>query len=103
MPFTIVARQVIVGQDGGEVVLDARDGKKITATVNGAAGTGMIGTALGTRDGSAFTSRHDEVYVVPADTPGLVYTAVQFVRNVPGSATCGPDTEAPCAIARTRS
>lgn len=95
---TVVAKDVTVGPDGAEVVLDARQGQKLQATVNGARGSGLIGTSLGTVNGSAFASQGDEVYVAPGSAEGMIFTAVQFVRNVPGSTTCGADTAA-CAIA----
>ncbi|MFS8099708.1 S8 family serine peptidase [Lentzea alba] len=98
---TVVARDVTVGPDGAEVTLDARQGQRLQATVNGAKGTGLIGTSLGTVNGSAFASQGDEVYAAPGSAEGMIFTAVHFVRNVPGSTTCGGDTS-PCAIAVTR-
>lgn len=95
---TVVAQDVTVGPDGAEVTLDARSGRRLQATVNGASGTGLIGTSLGTTNGSAFASQGDEVYVVPGVAQDMVFTAIQFVRDVPGSATCGGSTS-PCAIA----
>ncbi|GGU23415.1 S8 family serine peptidase [Lentzea flava] len=95
---TVVSKDVTVGPDGAEVTLDARPGRRVEATVNGRKGTGLIGTSLGTANGSAFASQGDEVYAVPGSAEGMIYTAVQFVRNVPGSSTCGGD-ESPCAIA----
>jgi subtilisin family serine protease len=95
---TLVARDVTVGPAGAEVTLDARQGQKLQATVNGATGTGLLGTSLGTPNGSAFASQGDEVYVVPGTANGMIYTAVQFVRNVRGSTSCGGTTST-CAIA----
>ncbi|GAB2864345.1 S8 family serine peptidase [Lentzea nigeriaca] len=95
---TLVSKDVTVGPDGAEVILDARPGRRVEATVNGRKGTGLVGTSLGTPNGSAFASQGDEVYAVPGGAEGMIYTAVQFVRNVPGSSTCG-GTESPCAIA----
>ncbi|MEV6243380.1 S8 family serine peptidase [Lentzea sp. NPDC051838] len=92
---TLVAQDVTVGPDGAEVTLDARRGDKLEATVNGAKGTGNIGTSLGTANGSAFASQGTEVYVAPGSANGMIYTGVQFVRNAKGS-TC--DTNM-CAIA----
>ncbi|MEU0879487.1 S8 family serine peptidase [Lentzea sp. NPDC005914] len=95
---SLVAQDVTVGPNGAEVTLDARKGVKLEATVNGTKGTGFIGTSLGAPNGSAFASQGDEVYVVPGKADGMIYTAVQFVRNVKGSTTCG-DSSSPCAIA----
>ncbi len=95
---TLVAQDVTVGPDGAEVTLDARQGKKLEATVNGTKGTGSIGTSLGMPTGSAFASQSDEVYVAPGSAHGMIYTAVQFVRNATGSTSCG-GTTATCAIA----
>ncbi|WP_157984918.1 S8 family serine peptidase [Lentzea terrae] len=94
---TLVAQDVTVGPHGAEVILDARPGQKLQATVNGAKGTGLVGTSLGTANGSAFASQGDEVYVVPGSAHGMIYTAVQYLRNVPGSTICGT-----CAIAVSR-
>ncbi len=99
---TLAAKEITVGPNGAEAVLDAQAGRRVAATVNGTQGTGLIGTSFGMPNGSAFASQGDEVYVVPSATPGMIYTAVQFVRNVPGSTTCGPDTGSPCAIALSR-
>jgi hypothetical protein len=94
---TLVSKDITVGPNA-EVALDARPGARVEATVNGRKGTGFVGTSLGTPNGSAFASQGDEVYAVPGNAQGMIYTAVQFVRNVPGSTTCGGETS-PCAIA----
>ncbi|NKE57376.1 S8 family serine peptidase [Lentzea sp. PSKA42] len=98
---TLVTKDVTVGQDGAEVTLDARQGQRLQGTVNGAGGTGLVGTSLGTPNGSAFASQGDEVYVVPGSAQGMIYTAVQYLRNVPGSANCS-GTTTPCAIALSK-
>ncbi|PWK88218.1 subtilisin family serine protease [Lentzea atacamensis] len=95
---TLVSKDVTIGPDGAEVTLDARQGQRVEATVNGKKGTGYIGTSLGTPNGSAFASQGHEVYVVPGSADSMIYTAVQFVRNVPGSTTCGGEATT-CAIA----
>ncbi|MGW4212040.1 S8 family peptidase [Lentzea sp. NPDC004789] len=98
---TLVAQDVTVGPNGAEVTLDAREGRRLQATVNGATGTGHLGTSLGTPNGSAFASQGDDVYVVPGTANGMIYTAVQFLRNVPASTSCGGTTST-CAIAVSR-
>ncbi|MEZ0071115.1 S8 family serine peptidase [Planotetraspora sp. GP83] len=97
--FTLVAKPVTLGKDA-EVTLDAREGVKVAATLNGTEAEGVSGTALGLAGtGQVYASQATEAYVAPAETPGMVYTASQYLRGVAGSATCGPDGAAVCNIA----
>ncbi|MEU0568290.1 S8 family serine peptidase, partial [Nonomuraea sp. NPDC005983] len=84
--FTLVAQPVSLDRDA-EVTLDARAGVKVAATLNGTEATGTSGTAVGLAGtGRAFAAQAIEAYVVPARTPGLVYTASQYLRGVAGRA-----------------
>ncbi|GAA3509035.1 hypothetical protein FHR32_007828 [Streptosporangium album] len=65
--FTLVAQTVNLDGDG-EVTLDARNGVKIAATLNGTEADGMTGTALGLAGtGTAYAAQTVEGYVAPAE------------------------------------
>ncbi|MCT9932740.1 S8 family serine peptidase [Planotetraspora sp. A-T 1434] len=96
--FTLVAKPVTLDKDA-EVTLDARDGVKVATTLNGTEADGVSGTAFGLAGtGQVYASQATEAYVAPAETPGMVYTAAQYLRGVAGSTACGPDGAAVCNI-----
>ncbi|MET8307734.1 S8 family serine peptidase [Micromonospora sp. NPDC005173] len=96
--FTLAATEVSL-DTAREVVLDARAGERVRVTLNGVETGTYTGSALGIAGtGTAFAASAPEAYVVPAEVPGLTYTSVQYLRDVPGSTTCGPGSRRVCNV-----
>ncbi|MEV4315534.1 S8 family serine peptidase [Actinocrispum sp. NPDC049592] len=96
--FTLVAKEVTLDHDI-ETTLDGRAAGQVAITLNDTEGTGPVGMAFGMTGMNPWAMQSvDETYVVPATTPGMVYTQAQYVRGVVGSTTCGPDGVSVCNI-----
>ncbi|HEY2673618.1 MAG TPA: S8 family serine peptidase [Rugosimonospora sp.] len=97
--FTVVAQAVTL-DTARNVVLDARPGERVGVNLNAVETGTYTGFALGVAGGgTAFALGATEGYVVPADVPGLAYTSVQYLRDVPGSTACGPGSGSVCNVA----